>query len=102
MKARGLTLATSVLVILPQDVHAATLDGAAMKLPFALPFAGLLLSIALGPLLFPKLWRAAGRRNPGTSVSAVDLPAGRACSQAALSAVWMPESLSAATWRTQR
>ncbi|MFZ2159443.1 MAG: sodium:proton antiporter [Bradyrhizobium sp.] len=58
MKARGLTLATSILVILPQDVHAATLDCAAMKLPFALPFAGLLLSIALGPLLFPKLWRA--------------------------------------------
>jgi Na+/H+ antiporter NhaD/arsenite permease-like protein len=58
MKARGLTLGTSILVILPHDVHAATLDGAAMKLPFALPFAGLLLSIALGPLLFPKLWHA--------------------------------------------
>ncbi|MFL6791322.1 MAG: sodium:proton antiporter [Bradyrhizobium sp.] len=27
-----------------------------MRWPFALPFAGLLLSIALGPLLFPKLW----------------------------------------------
>lgn len=58
MKARNLTLATSVLVVLPHDVHAATLDGAAMKLPFALPFVGLLLSIALGPLLFPKLWHA--------------------------------------------
>ncbi|WP_454622438.1 sodium:proton antiporter [Bradyrhizobium cenepequi] len=27
-----------------------------MTWPFALPFAGLLLSIALGPLLFPKFW----------------------------------------------
>src|SRR6266403_1220847 len=58
MKARGLTLTGSILVILPHDAHAAALDGAAMKWPFALPFAGLLLSIALGPLLFPKLWHA--------------------------------------------
>jgi Na+/H+ antiporter NhaD/arsenite permease-like protein len=43
--------------MLPQESHAATmLDGAAMTWPFALPFAGLLLSIAAGPLLFPKLW----------------------------------------------
>jgi Na+/H+ antiporter NhaD/arsenite permease-like protein len=35
---------------------AAGLDGAAMTWPFALPFAGLLLSIALGPLLFVKFW----------------------------------------------
>ncbi len=32
------------------------LDGAAMRWPYALPFAGLLLSIALGPLFVPKLW----------------------------------------------
>ncbi len=39
------------------SAQAATgLDGAAMGWPFALPFAGLLLSIALGPLLFPKFW----------------------------------------------
>jgi Na+/H+ antiporter NhaD/arsenite permease-like protein len=43
--------------MLPHGACAADmLDGGAMPLPFALPFAGLLLSIALGPLLFPKLW----------------------------------------------
>ena len=57
LKARTLIATTSMLVALPpQSAHAATLDGAAMPWPFALPFAGLLLSIALGPLLFPKLW----------------------------------------------
>jgi Na+/H+ antiporter NhaD/arsenite permease-like protein len=32
------------------------LDGAALAWPWALPFAGILLSIATGPLFFPKLW----------------------------------------------
>src|SRR6185503_10149599 len=36
--------------------HAASLDGAALTWPWALPFAGILLSIATGPLLFPKIW----------------------------------------------
>ena len=50
-------LAGSVLVLQPQDAWAATgLDGAAMRWPYALPFAGLLLSIALGPLCFAKFW----------------------------------------------
>src|SRR5262245_16540467 len=35
-----------------------TLDGAAMGWLWALPFAGILLSIATGPLLFPKIWHA--------------------------------------------
>jgi len=35
---------------------AAGLDGARMGWPWALPFVGLLLSIASGPLLFPKIW----------------------------------------------
>jgi Na+/H+ antiporter NhaD/arsenite permease-like protein len=53
----GGALAASALVLLPQDaLAAAELDGAAMRWPYALPFAGLLLSIALGPLLFPKFW----------------------------------------------
>ncbi|WP_246570648.1 sodium:proton antiporter [Bradyrhizobium liaoningense] len=44
-------------MFLPQNALAATgLDGAAMRWPHALPFAGLLLSIALGPLLLPKIW----------------------------------------------
>ncbi|MFB6419132.1 MULTISPECIES: sodium:proton antiporter [Bradyrhizobium] len=54
---RGSALAVFCLPLLPQDALAATgLDGAAMRWPYALPFAGLLLSIALGPLLFPKIW----------------------------------------------
>lgn len=45
------------VVLLPQDAYAATaLDGAAMAWPWALPFVGILLSIATGPLLFPKVW----------------------------------------------
>jgi Na+/H+ antiporter NhaD/arsenite permease-like protein len=35
---------------------AAALDGAALSLLWVVPFAGLLLTIALGPLIFPKLW----------------------------------------------
>ena len=45
------------IVLLPQDAHATTaLDGAAMGWPWALPFVGILLSIATGPVLFPKIW----------------------------------------------
>lgn len=55
----GRTPAAAILLLLaPQRAQAAGLDGAAMNWPFALPFAGLLLTIALGPLLFPKLWHA--------------------------------------------
>ena len=38
--------------------HAASLDGVAMGWPWALPFAGLLLTIAAGPTLFSKIWHA--------------------------------------------
>jgi Na+/H+ antiporter NhaD/arsenite permease-like protein len=38
--------------------HSFALDGASMQWPWALPFAGILLSIALGPLTAPKLWHA--------------------------------------------
>ena len=56
IRLRGLSLA-AILTLLPQQAWAATgLDGAAMRWPYALPFAGLLLSIALGPLSFPKIW----------------------------------------------
>src|SRR5260370_12849991 len=58
MKPTGRALATFLLVVVPQHAHAAALDGEGMKWPFALPFAGLLLSIAIGPLLLPKLWQA--------------------------------------------
>jgi Na+/H+ antiporter NhaD/arsenite permease-like protein len=38
--------------------HSIPLDGALMAWPWALPFVGILLSIAVGPLLFPKVWHA--------------------------------------------
>jgi Na+/H+ antiporter NhaD/arsenite permease-like protein len=48
-----------LLILLAQPAHAAFgLDGAAMSWPWALPFVGILLSIATGPLLFPKFWHA--------------------------------------------
>ena len=34
----------------------AALDGAALRWPWALPFVGILLTIATGPLLFPRIW----------------------------------------------
>jgi Na+/H+ antiporter NhaD/arsenite permease-like protein len=41
----------------PANAHAATgLDGTTLGVIWALPFAGLLLSIALGPLVFPHFW----------------------------------------------
>jgi Na+/H+ antiporter NhaD/arsenite permease-like protein len=46
------------VLLLPQPAAAAALDGATLHWPWALPFAGLLLSIALGPLLFPRIWHA--------------------------------------------
>jgi Na+/H+ antiporter NhaD/arsenite permease-like protein len=37
---------------------AASLDGSALSWPWGLPFVGLLLTIATGPLLFPNVWHA--------------------------------------------
>jgi Na+/H+ antiporter NhaD/arsenite permease-like protein len=42
--------------ILPDTAHAATLDGASLAWPWALPFAGILLTIAFGPLFFRNFW----------------------------------------------
>ena len=57
MRVSGLALAVALLVLQPEQAQAATgLNGAAMQWPFALPFAGLLLSIARGPLLFRRFW----------------------------------------------
>ena len=56
---RRVLLLTFGLLFLPLPAHAApALDGAQMGWPWALPFAGILLSIATGPLLFPKFWHA--------------------------------------------
>jgi Na+/H+ antiporter NhaD/arsenite permease-like protein len=50
-----MTLA-ALFALLPQAAEAAALDGAAMRWPWALPFLGILLTIATGPLLFKRLW----------------------------------------------
>jgi len=41
---------------LPGAANAAGLDGATLSWPWALPFAGILLTIAFAQLLFPKFW----------------------------------------------
>jgi Na+/H+ antiporter NhaD/arsenite permease-like protein len=51
-------LAAAALAGTASPAHTATLDGAAMGWPWALPFAGILLCIATGPLLFLKIWHA--------------------------------------------
>jgi Na+/H+ antiporter NhaD/arsenite permease-like protein len=50
---RGALLA---FLVLPTLAHAAELDGAALALWWGVPFAGLLLSIAVMPLLAPIFW----------------------------------------------
>jgi Na+/H+ antiporter NhaD/arsenite permease-like protein len=55
MNQRVLGLAALFLLV-PDLARAASLDGTAMGWPWTLPFAAMLLSIALGPLLFPKFW----------------------------------------------
>ncbi len=55
---RILVLASAFLVptICPSTAQAAALDGSSLSWPWAIPFAGLLLTIATGPQLVPKLW----------------------------------------------
>jgi len=54
---RVLTLAlAAALTVSPDIAFAAELDGRALGLAWALPFAGILLSIALFPLLAPHAW----------------------------------------------
>jgi Na+/H+ antiporter NhaD/arsenite permease-like protein len=49
--------AVALLVAMPDAALAAEgLDGATMSVLWSLPFIGILLSIATGPLLFPHLW----------------------------------------------
>ena len=54
---RGAPVVATALFV-PSAAEAATLDGATIPWFWGLPFAGLLLSIALGPLLCPKIWHA--------------------------------------------
>src|SRR5580704_3117700 len=46
-----------IAIMAPNTAQAAALDGSALHWPWALPFIGILLTIAIGPLLFPKLWQ---------------------------------------------
>jgi Na+/H+ antiporter NhaD/arsenite permease-like protein len=55
MSVRAL-LSAAILAILPGTAFAAGPDGATMAWPWAIPFAGLLLSIAVLPLAAPALW----------------------------------------------
>src|SRR5258708_6310969 len=45
-----------VALLTPGIAQATPLDGSALHWPWALPFLGILLTIAIAPLLFPKLW----------------------------------------------
>ncbi|MBS1168851.1 MAG: sodium:proton antiporter, partial [Proteobacteria bacterium] len=60
VRARGLGLAAALLGFSSLSAFAAEaghgLDGAALGVAWALPFVGILLSIALGPLLVPHFW----------------------------------------------
>src|SRR5262245_26983974 len=55
---RRLVFLTSGIVapLVPSAAHAAALDGAQLSWPWALPFIGILLTIATGPLFFPRIW----------------------------------------------
>src|SRR5215207_9027305 len=66
-------LAALSATLLPQEVvAAAVLDGGSMNWPWVLPFIGILLSIATGPLLFPKIWhRHYGKFTAGWAVLAL-------------------------------
>ena len=47
----------AILLIAPDVAHAAAgIDGAALRWPWALPFVGILVTIATGPLLFARFW----------------------------------------------
>jgi Na+/H+ antiporter NhaD/arsenite permease-like protein len=48
----------SAVVLASSPAAAAGLDGASFRWPWILPFVGLLLSIATGPLVFPRVWHA--------------------------------------------
>jgi Na+/H+ antiporter NhaD/arsenite permease-like protein len=56
MNARLIVPAVTAAILTPEAAQAAGLDGATLSWPWALPFAGILLSIALGPMLFRRFW----------------------------------------------
>jgi Na+/H+ antiporter NhaD/arsenite permease-like protein len=56
--ARAVFTLFSLLTLFAPDaaLAAAALDGASLQWPWALPFLGILLTIATGPLLFQRIW----------------------------------------------
>ncbi len=46
-----------LILAAPTDAHAAALDGSALAWPWALPFIGILMTIAIAPLLMPRFWQ---------------------------------------------
>jgi Na+/H+ antiporter NhaD/arsenite permease-like protein len=59
MLQRAQFLATGLMAItlIPTTAQAAPLDGAALPWPWALPFIGILMTIAIAPLLAPRFWQ---------------------------------------------
>ena len=57
-QSRYRRLAAAIWLFVPGSAQAAALDGATLRWPWAVPFFGILLTIAIGPLLFPRLWHA--------------------------------------------
>src|SRR5262249_29891658 len=55
-RAIAVAAAAVAIVMAPAPATAAVLDGASFHWPWILPFVGLLVSIATGPLLFPRIW----------------------------------------------
>ena len=52
-----IAVAFALIALFPESATAApALDGAKLALPWALPFVGIILTIAAGPLLFAKAW----------------------------------------------
>jgi Na+/H+ antiporter NhaD/arsenite permease-like protein len=54
--ARGARAAAAVLLAVPQLAQAAEVEGRGLSAWWGLPFAGVLLSIAILPLAWPRLW----------------------------------------------
>jgi Na+/H+ antiporter NhaD/arsenite permease-like protein len=57
MRPTILPAIVAFLLLAPQRAWAApALDGTALRWPWAVPFIGILITIATGPLLFPRIW----------------------------------------------
>jgi Na+/H+ antiporter NhaD/arsenite permease-like protein len=56
IKAKRFGALATALLLAPMPVQAAAIDGSSLGLVWGLPFAGILLSIALFPLLAPSFW----------------------------------------------